>query len=144
MKIRNQIADGIWTFEATIPFASLGFSVPPDDKEWKINIGRTFKSPEEATCIAPVIGTIGFADWSNFFRLQFRSQAANLQIKKLIDVKNSAFDANISAQASDKSLVSGSVISNTGREYGMATTQFTLSDRGKATPFLQKRPDLPQ
>jgi hypothetical protein len=143
LKIRNQIADGIWTFEATIPFASLGFSAPPDDKEWKINIGRTFKSPEEATCIAPVIGTIGFADWSNFFRLQFRSQAANLQIKKLIDVKNSAFDANISAQASDKSLVSGSVISNTGREYGMATTQFTLSDRGKATPFLQKRPDLP-
>lgn len=129
----HRVADGTWIAEASIPFAALGLSTPPDGQDWRINLGRVFPAFEGVTGVAPAVGTL--ADWSNFVTLRFRQTAPGIRILSLVEPATGIYQPRVEARAGGPLEVAGTLFSSTGRDYGDRTVSFTLCREGRATPF---------
>ncbi|MBU0611260.1 MAG: hypothetical protein KKI08_25500, partial [Armatimonadetes bacterium] len=140
LQMRSATADGVWTAEAAIPFAAFGLDRPPDGQTWRGNIGCAYRDPAEWTSLAPVVG--GPGDWSHFVNLRFRREAPALHLTRFVDVAAKLSQPLITARAAAGGVVSGALFSSTGRQYGDRTTNFTLWQDGRATPFAPKEAPL--
>ena len=70
VRFNSRKANGVWTFEAAIPFLQLGVNPPVPGDVWTLNICRSFTAPKACyTCIAPSKST--YHNVSSFIRMKF-------------------------------------------------------------------------
>lgn len=135
VKVESAVSDGTWTIEAAIPFKTFGAGSAPNDRRWRVNIGRVFASPTETTSVAPVVGKL--SDAGNFMTLAFRPNAPSIRIADMYDLNRdlAAYDIGVESKNPDAKIV-WTHTSDMTYKHGMKTLSRTLFDDGKSTPFI--------
>ncbi|MBT3374978.1 MAG: hypothetical protein HN742_27795 [Lentisphaerae bacterium] len=139
LTVKSLPTDDMWIFEAAVPFAVLGANSPPDNQDWRINIGHAFAAPPGIISVAPVVGSL--RDVGNFMTLAFRPRADAIRVAGLCDLVNQRSAIDFSAQPHEREAdVNAILTTDTTLSYGLRTRSHSLYADGKPTPFRAPKP----
>lgn len=95
-ELKNSIADGWWSSEASVSLASIGVSADGLQREWRMHICRDWQQPMVYSSWAPAMAA--FANRDTMARVRWDSNAPITQVLSLGDVFSGKVDLRVAVR----------------------------------------------